>query len=273
MKPQVSILVLNYRNPESTVQCVQGLLAQSASGSTEIIVIDNHSQDDSVGVLRNRLSAYPSVRIVETPKNHGFGYGLNYGSRYASGEYLLINNPDKRLPADAIERLLCALRNDTGCGIIAPKLVHADGTRRLSIRAFPRVIDILSRRSFLGKLFPGSLRRYLMLDADPEKSGEVDWVVGGCFLIRKNFFESLGGFDERFFLFFEDTDLCKRVRKADKTVRYYPSVVATDKRSRLSGERFFDLLLKKTGRIHVASAVKYFWKWRKGNWGTGELGN
>ena len=260
--PQVSALVLNYRNPESAVQCVRGLLSQSVAGSMEVIVIDNHSQDDSVGVLRNRLDAEPSVRIVETPENRGFGYGLNVGARSAWGEYLLINTPDKRLPADGVERLLAALRDDPGCGIIAPKLLHADGTRRLSIRAFPRMIDILSRRSVLRKLFPGSQRRYLMLDADPEKPSEVDWVVGGCFLIRKDLFESLRGFDERFFLFFEDTDLCRRVRAAGKSVRYYPAVAATDKRNRLSGERFLDLLLKRTGRIHVMSAAKYFWKWK-----------
>ncbi len=259
--PLVSILILNYRNPAAAVACVQDMLKQSIADRCEILVIDNHSLDDSVGVLRNRLSGVPNVRIIETPHNHGFGYGYNYGARYASGEYLLINNPDKRLQSDGLEKMIARMQSEHSIGILAPKLMHGDGTQRLSIRTFPHLIDILARRSVLGKLFPSRLRRYLMLDADPSAEQKVDWVVGGCFLIRRSVYVELGGFDERFFLFFEDTDLCRRCRALGKTILYYPSVIGNDKKSRLSGERFVDLIFRKTGRIHVISAMKYFWKW------------
>ena len=229
----------------------------------EIIVIDNHSDDESIGVLRNRLSGYPQVRIVETPRNLGFGAGYNTGARFASGTYLLMNNPDKLMPSDGVEQLVTRMQNDDSLGILAPKLLHTDGTQRLSVRRFPYVLDILSRRSFLGKLCPRCLRRYLMLDTDMEKSQEVDWVVGGCFMMKRDLFEALNGFDEHFFLFFEDTDLCRRVGLTGKKVVYDPSIAVQDKKSRLSGQSFIDLFIKKTGRIHVASAVRYFWKWRK----------
>jgi hypothetical protein len=202
------------------------------------------------------------VRVIETPGNHGFGYGYNTGVRYARGEYILINNPDKIMPPDGIERLVDRMKSDESIGIVAPKLSHSDGTHRLSIRRFPHVLDILSRRSILGKLCPKCLKRYLMLDADMNVVQEVDWVVGGCFLIRRDLFNDLGGFDERFFLFFEDTDLCKRVGLAGKKVLYDPSVTVGDKKRRLSGQSFLDLFFKKTGRIHISSALKYFWKWR-----------
>ena len=91
---------------------------------------------------------------------------------------------------------------------------------------------------------------------------EVDWVVGGSFLIQRALFTELHGFDERFFLFFEDTDLCKRVGLAGKKVLYEPSIVVGDKKRRLSGQSFWDLFWKKTGRTHISSALKYFWKWR-----------
>ena len=259
--PTVSVLILNYRNANATVECVRSFMEQTITDNIEIIVIDNHSSDDSIGVLRNRLSGIPNVRIVETPQNHGFGYGYNKGATYATGEYLLINNPDKRLPPDGIEKLVAAYKADASVGILAPKLVHADGSRRYSIRTFPRILDVLSRRSYLGSLFPKHLRRYLMLDADPNICQEVDWVVGGCFLITKQLFRTLEGFDERFFLFFEDTDLCRRCRTLGRTVLYEPAVVASDKRNRLSGEKFFDLIFKKTGRIHIVSAIRYFTKW------------
>lgn len=257
----VSVLILNYRNAKAAVACVEELLGQTIIDEMEILVIDNHSEDDSIGILRNRLSQYPNVRLIETSGNHGFGYGYNTGARYASGKYLLINNPDKVLPPDGIEQLVTRLEADSSIGIIAPKLVHPDGSRRLSMRAFPRIIDILARRSFVKAICPNCLQRYLMADTDPDAETKVDWVVGGCFLVSKTLFDDLGGFDERFFLFFEDTDICRRVRQRQKSVLYYPQVIATDKRNRLSGESFWDLLLKKTGRIHVVSAIKYFWKW------------
>ena len=259
--PLVSVLILNYKNAHAAVRCVQQFLASDSIEKMEILVIDNHSDDDSVGILRARLD-HPRVRIIETPGNAGFGYGYNTGVGYASGTYLLINNPDKLMPPDGIEKLIAKLEEDSSIGIIAPKLLHSDGTRRLSIRRFPRIIDILSRRSVLGSLFPQCLRRYLMEDRDPEKSQEVEWVVGGCFLMRRDLFLELGGFDERFFLFFEDTDLCRRVSEAGKRIWYEPSVAASDKKRRLSGESFFDILFKKTGRIQIMSACKYFWKWK-----------
>lgn len=260
--PSVSVLVLNYRNANAAVACVHELLQQSVADAMEILVVDNHSEDDSIGILRNRLGDIAQVRIIETPENKGFGYGYNVAASYAEGEYLLMNNPDKVLEPTGVEQLVNILKDHPHVGIVGPKLRHDDGTLRLSIRRFPRIIDVLSRRSFLGRLLPGTLRRYLMRDTDMHRDQEVDWVVGGCFMVRTSDFEAIGGFDERFFLFFEDTDLCRRMRQSGKTVLFAASVTARDKRKRLSGESFFDLLFKKTGRIHVSSAAKYFWKWR-----------
>ena len=95
MQPLVSVLILNYRNPNAAVACVQKFLEQTIADRIEILVIDNHSDDESVGVLRNRVGDHPQVRIIETPSNDGFGFGYNTGASYATGEYLLINNPDK----------------------------------------------------------------------------------------------------------------------------------------------------------------------------------
>ncbi len=261
-QPLVSVLILNYRNPQAAAACVQKFLEQTIADKIEILVIDNHSDDESVGVLRNRVGDHLQVRIIETPGNLGFGFGYNTGARYASGEYLLINNPDKTMPPDGLEKLVARMQSDEDIGIIAPRLLHSDGSSRLSIRRFPHMIDIISRRSIVGKFCPGCLRRYLMLDTNMNEMQEVDWVVGGCFLTRRDLFDQLGGFDERFFLFFEDTDLCRRVGALGKKVVYDPSVAAGDKKRRLSGQSFWDLFFKKTGRIHVSSAAKYFWKWR-----------
>lgn len=282
--PQVSAIVLNYRTPQHTVRCVQALLGQAMSSELwamstkeipsahssqlkaqswlEVIVVDNHSTDDSIGVLRNRTKHNPRVRIIEARRNIGFGQGYNLGARHARGKYLLINNPAKLLHRDALDRMTAMMEEDASIGILGPRLVQEDGTTRDSFRAFPSILDVLAKRTPLKHLVPGRMRRYLRTDANPEEPHDTDWVIGGCFLIRRDLWEELGGFDRRFFLFFEDIDLCRRLWEKGKRVIYYPQVQATDRKRRLSEGGIPSLLLHRTGRSHIASAVKYFWKWR-----------
>jgi GT2 family glycosyltransferase len=259
--PLVTALILNYRSGKSAIACAKALSAESFATQMEIIIIDNHSNNDSIAILRAGVQNMNNVRIVETPKNKGFGYGYNLGARCARGTYLLINNPDKRIESGGLQTMINVLERDANIGILGPKLMHPDGTRRLSYRRDPRMIDILSRRSFAQNIFGQALTHYLMLDTNPEKTQDVDWIIGGCFLIRRDFFQALSGFDERFFLFFEDADLCRRCREAGKKVIYFPKVQAMDRPRRLSGETFLDLIMNKVGRIHICSAVQYFWKW------------
>src|SRR3989344_5153861 len=264
--PLVSVIVLNYRTPQETVACVQNLQKQTIMDQMEIIVVENHSQDESIGILRNRLAKKtPPASIIETPHNLGFGGGYNKGIRQARGTYVLINNPSKILQRDGIEKLIVTMEMDPSIGIIAPKLVHADGTLRSSVRSFPSLLDIVTKRTVLRYLFPKRLAQYVHADTNLQEKQNVDWVVGGCLMMRRDLFEDIGGFDKRFFLFFEDIDLCRRTHLKGKKVVYDPSVIAFDRKRRLSGEGFFDLFLTKTGRIHLFSALKYFWKWRGQN--------
>ena len=261
--PTVSVIILNYRSPQVAVNCVEALQKQSMVDNLEIILVDNSSEDDSIGVFRNRLSKWDNVQLVETPKNTGFGSGYNYGVRYASGKYLLINNPAKTLPDDGIERLVEKIESDDSIGILAPELRHPDGSHRLSPRKYPTPLDIVIKRTWLQHIFPKKVMQYLQTDRDPGTERDVDWIAGGCFMISKELFTSLEGFDDRFFLFFEDTDLCRRCNNAGKRVVYYPAVSGSDKKRRLSEGGTWMTLSTKIGRSHLTSAIKYFWKWRK----------
>ena len=260
--PLISAIVLNYKTPQHAVRCVQALRKQTIADKMEILVVDNHSEDDSIGVLRNRLSAFPEVRIIETPENLGFGAGYNLGIHHARGKYLLINNPAKLPQSHATERLLSLMEKDESIGIAGPKLMHDDGTVRDSYRAFPSLTDVIVKRTFLKQWFPHRMQRYLQTGTDPDETRDVDWVIGGCLMIRRDLAEKLHGFDPQFFLFFEDIDLCRRCWAEGKRVVYYPEAVATDRKRRLSEGGVASLLLKPVGRAHIASAVKYFWKWR-----------
>jgi len=261
--PLVSAIVLNYRSPQDTVRCVQALQKQTIVDQLQIIVVDNHSEDDSIGVIRNRLQHMDNVEIVESATNTGYGSGNNYALRYADGEYILIINPDNALEPAGLENLVAYMKEHPEIGILAPQLVFSDGTIRDSHRIFPSFFDVCIKRTPLRRLFTKRLDKYLERNENPQAVRQVDWVVGACFLIPKTLFTDLGGYDERFFLFFEDTDLCRRCSNAGRHVVYYPPVSASDRKQRLSGGGFFALFLNKTGRVHIASALKYFWKWRR----------
>ncbi|NOS67876.1 MAG: glycosyltransferase family 2 protein [Candidatus Peribacteraceae bacterium] len=261
---QVSAIILNYRTGRDAWKCADVLLHQTIADRMEIFIVDNHSDDDSIGYIRNRIRfSAPKIHIIETPANLGFGHGYNLGFKLAHGKYILINNPAKLLAPDAVEKMVRAMEADPGIGILAPKLVYDDGTVRDSYRSFPRLLDVFIKRTSLRSVFTSRMRRYLQTDRNPAVTGETDWVAGGCLMIRRDLCEQLGGFDERFFLFFEDTDLCRRCWEAGKKVVYFPDAWGTDRKSRLSEGGVLSLFTKKTARIHLMSAMKYFWKWRR----------
>lgn len=262
MTPLVTAIVLNYKSRKDSAACVAALLNQTMKQKLEIFLIDNHSDDDSIQFLRNRFRDTPHVRIFESNRNRGYGQGNELGIQEAQGKYLLIINPDNELEPSGLETMIDAMEKDPSIGILAPQLIHEDGSIRESSRTFPSILDLFVKRTLLRKFFGKRIDRYLQHTEDPHKTRDVDWVAGACLLIRKDLYEELGGFDPRFFLFFEDTDLCRRVWKAGKRVVYFPTVHAKDRKKRLSEGGFLGILTKKTMRIHLASGMRYFWKWR-----------
>lgn len=257
--PLVSAIVLNYRSPRDTVKCVQALRKQTIADRMEILAVDNHSCDESIGFMRAQLMNLPGVRIVEERANLGYGRGNNAAEKLARGEYILILNPDNVLPPDGAEKMLAALTSDPTVGIVGPALVYPDGSIRPSARKFPSPFDLLSKRMFPARwhaAYEAERRRLLSAPAV-----DVDWLVGACLLLRRDLYKELRGFDERYFLFFEDIDLCRRIHGMGKKVIYLSSLKVLDKKGRLSGSSIVSLVTRKTTRIHLASAVKYFWKW------------
>lgn len=262
MQPTITAIVLNYRTPRNVVTCVKALKKQTIADQVEIFIVDNHSEDDSIGVIRNRLSDIPDVHIFESAENIGYGRGNEIGMKRAEGKYILIINPDNELEETSLEKMVNEMDAHPDIGIIAPKLVHEDGTMRDSARAFPTVFDAVIKRTFLSRYFPERMDRYLQREIDANQARDVDWVVGACILLRKDLIEKIGGFDPRFFLFFEDMDLCRRCKNAGFRVRYFPEAVAGDRKRRLSEGGVLSIFFHKTGRIHIISGLKYFWKWR-----------
>lgn len=261
--PLVSAVILNYRSSRDTWRCVEALQQQSIADRVQIIVVDNASGDESVEWLRARIrSTGAAVQLIESAFNRGYGQGNELGVKQATGTFLLIINPDNRLEPTALAELVALLEADAGIGLVSPKLVHEDGTVRSSTRAFPHWSDLLIKRAGLGRFFRRKLDHYLQDHDTNPLPHDVDWVAGACLLLRTDFYRSLGGFDPRFFLFFEDTDLCRRCWLAGKRVVYAPGIVAHDRKRRLSEGGILSIFTKRIVRIHLMSAIRYFWKWR-----------
>ncbi len=257
--PLVSAIVLNYRSPRDAIRCIEALKSQTIADRLEVLVVDNHSEDESVGWLRARYTSDPMVRLIEERKNVGYGRGNNTALAFAKGEYVLIINPDNTLPRNGLERMLESLQNHTDAAIVGPALLYQDGGIRPSARQFPSIIDLFRKR-FFPQTWQKNYEQWLETVKDKNEV-EVDWLVGACLLMRTELLKSLGGFDPRYFLFFEDIDLCRRVHLLGKKVLYLPSIHVLDRRDRLSGSTVFSLLGRKMTWVHLVSAVRYFRKW------------
>jgi N-acetylglucosaminyl-diphospho-decaprenol L-rhamnosyltransferase len=220
---RVSAVVVNYNAREHLLQCLESLRAE---GVEDIVVADNASVDGSEAAVR---AADPAVRYVQTGANLGMGAGNNRGAAQTdpSTPYLLCLNPDALLRPGALDAMAAVLDARPEVGIVGPRIVDPDGTLYPSVRTFPNLVDSIGH-AFLGLVWAGNpfTRRYRMLDYDHDRPGDVDWVSGSCFLVRRTTWDAIGGFDEGYFMYAEDSDLCWRARQAGWTVTFEPAAEA-----------------------------------------------
>lgn len=258
-----SIIILNYRTPGLLRVCLRGIASARLRFSYEVIVVDNGSEDDSLEIVRRE---FPWVKCIASSRNLGFAAGNNLGLRAARGEFILIMNADLAIVPNTLELLVDFLKRNSNVGLVAPQLRNPDGSIQISSYRFPTPWIPILRRTPLGKLPWGrrALRAYLMLDSDRSSITTVDWVLGGCMLARRTAIERVGLLDERYFLYFEDIDWCRRFWQSGLTVVYYPAVAITHYHRRQSAESpGLSGVFSRLTRVHITSSVKYFWKYRK----------
>ena len=255
----VSIIIVNYRSREKTRGCLLSVSESNLSGiASEIIVVDNSEEPDFDESFRRE---FPNISFVFGGGNVGMGQGNNSGAAIATGEFFLILNPDTIVRRDAIRTLFSLLKDREDIGIVGPKLRNPDGTLQYSCLRFPRFWTPIFRRTFLGRCATRHLGRYLMTDFDHESTRDVDWMIGSCLMIRADFYRSSGGFDERFFMYFEDTDLCRRAWRAGLRVVYCPEaeVIHDHARGSARARWFVAPFTSRLAREHIRSWMRYFW--------------
>jgi GT2 family glycosyltransferase len=213
----VAAVIVSYNVAELLVRCVESL---RADGVERIVVVDNASADGSVEAVR---AADPGVEVVALAENVGFGAGVNRGAARTTEPFLLVLNPDVEVEAGSTKVLVDALGADPGLAVVGPRIETPDGELYPSARTFPDMGDAAGH-AFLHFLWPANpfSRRYRMLDWDHGDARDVDWVAGTHLLVRRQAWDQVGGFDEAFFMYMEDVDLCWRLHRAGWRVGYEP---------------------------------------------------
>jgi GT2 family glycosyltransferase len=218
--PSVDVVVVSYNSSETLPDCISPLVGDSA---LTVTVADNASTDGSVDVAR-RLGA----TVVALEVNHGFAYGCNRGWELGSSPHVLFLNPDARMSGEDVRRLAATFEERPEAGLVAPRIVDEHGALDYSQRRFPRLRSTYAQALFLHRAFPrAAWTDEVIRDGQSyERPGSVDWVSGACLVARRDLLEQLGGWDEEFFHYGEDIDLCRRAWAAGYQVCYEPGVVA-----------------------------------------------
>jgi N-acetylglucosaminyl-diphospho-decaprenol L-rhamnosyltransferase len=214
------VVVVSYNSRDHLHACVAPL---AALADVHVIVADNASPDASL----EAIAGLP-VTALPVERNGGFSYGCNRGWRAGSAPYVLFLNPDARIDEASLRRLARVVETEPSVGIVAPRIVHEDGTIARSQRRFPRATTNFARALFLNRLFGSAswTSELVQEESAYEESGSPDWVSGACLMIRRSLLEELDGLDEGFFLYCEDKDLCLRARRAGYDVRFEPGATA-----------------------------------------------
>lgn len=218
----VSIIIVYYKAKKELFGCLVSLKKSHPNVTLETIVVDNDEEKTIENDLKKR---FPWVLYVKSPRNIGFGAGNNLGAKHAKGKYLFFLNPDTIVLDSTIDILLNFLEKNKNVGIVAPLLLNSSKKPyplQGSVKLTPlRAIVCLS---FLHKIFPNSViaKNYWMFDWNKRDLREVDVAPGTAFMISQNIFRKLGGFDEQFFLFFEENDICMRLQKLGKKIYINP---------------------------------------------------
>ncbi|MDB9525373.1 glycosyltransferase family 2 protein [Oscillatoria sp. CS-180] len=218
-RTEVSIIIVNYNGCHVIVDCLHSIFAYIESPNIEVIVVDNASQDGSPELIADK---FPQVKLLRQTQNWGFGTANNIGVRHAAGDSLFLLNSDTVLTDNILPALIAKLESAPDIGMVGPRLINQDGSFQLSIAheiglwgEFKTLQQVRQYRNPRNR--PALAQQY-------GSDRYVDIIVGAAMLMRRSLFETVGGFDEAFFMYFEESDLCQRVRELGYQLLYTPEV-------------------------------------------------
>ena len=248
---KLSIVILHHNTHERVEACLQSLKTAIIPNETEVIVIDNGEKNGNKNIatklIQNKAIKFYSI------KNHGFPAGQNFGTAVSTGEFIAVVNPDIIFTQDCLQKLVTHIEAHTNAGLVTSALQLPSGIMQDNIRPFPTMWNIMQRRL--------QLKKNIIQMQDHAEWKQVDWCTGALWVIRRTALEAINGHDERYFLFMSDISLCRELWNANFEVHQVTSAVAIHGEERLSDGHALQMIFKKTGRIHIMDALRYFWQY------------
>lgn len=254
---RVSVITVTWNSKEFILNQIESVKSAAQNIQIEQIVVDNASTDGTVEVIQERFS---DVIVIANKENKGFGAANNQGVEISKGKYLLFLNPDMKLESGSLDIFVDWMDKSKQVGIASPRLLDKQGNFNWNTapRRFPRVWEQIAIILKLPHVFPRLLDAYRMKEFDSSREQEVDSVQGSCMLVRRELIEKLGyAFDPRYFIWFEDVDLCREAKRLGFTVMYTPVISAID----YSGQSFKKRSTWWKQKRYITSMLRYFRKW------------
>lgn len=246
-------MIVHYDTSDHLRSCLESLHADPVARLGQILVVDNASPDRTVEQI---ATEFPEVRFRFSGRNRGFATACNEGLRLTEASYCLLLNPDTTVDASVCKALLDCITERADAGIVVPRMLNMDGTLQHSCRRFPTLLAVLLRGTRLDGLIAGPVNEYLMRDWDHAERRQVDWSIGACMLLRRKAVEDVGLLDEGFFMYYEDTDLCRRLADVGWKVYYEPTATVKHEHRRQSAS----LVPRRATRAHFHSLIRLFRK-------------
>jgi len=260
----LSIIIVNYKTPDMLRLCIKSLIATIKTTPYEIIVVDSATD----GELEDQMAEeFPKIKFFAFEDNLGYSKSVNAGIKKASGEYILVLNPDIIAEDEAVDKMLAYIKSHHDAGMVGPRLLNFNGTPQNSAFRFYGLPTIIIRRTFLGKMEFGKKRmdRFLLKDKNIEHIKEplaVDWLMGSALMVSKKALEKTGGMDEQYFMYFEDVDWARTFWENGFKVVYLPQAKMHHYHGQTSKRLgLLDVFLNKMTWVHLNSAYKYFKKY------------
>lgn len=249
----ISVIIVSWKVKDKLKANLESVMASSGV-SFECFVVDNNSDDGTLEMLEKD---FPSVIRIANTENLGFAKACNQAMKQAQGKYILLLNPDMQVFPDTLAETFKWLEANPQAAIAGINLIGEDGQNIKHVRRFPKLLDQMAICLKFPHLFPQILDSYLRKDFDYNKSAQVDSIRGAFFLIRRSAFKILGLLDERYFLWFEEVDYCRRAKENNLEVWYTSSAKAKD----FIGQSFNQISLSQKQSYFRQSMLAYFKKW------------
>lgn len=241
-------------------QCIESVLASTGDMTPEIIVVDSASHDGSAAMV---AATFPAVKLIASDENLGYAQGNNLGAEAATGDVFFFLNPDTKLKPDTLAILAAYLEQHPTVGAIGPQMRYGDGTLQSSRRHFPTVATMFWESTLLEQWFPDNrvAQNYKYSQQPDDVATAVDWLVGAALFIRRSVWEAVGPLDENFFMYFEETDWCRRCAEAGWAIHYVPQAELIH----YEGQSSQQVITARTIRFQ-RSKIRYARKWLGPGW-------